>query len=360
MATSYVFTRRPDQDECRVSHLGKHLVTTTKWNDEVVQEFASDAAAQAHIDRFVVLRKRTGYAVREIEQTPDAIILPRELSSDPLTKFVFWVNRPSRRLAILLDGTVSRQTLAAIVDRIQEEKPSTIAADVSSKSPPNKHFGQAFVGKSLPTVRNLIFTNEMLVDDPAFQYGDLDNVFTAMPELQRAFFNGDLVFRPFQHSALVELYLVGDPLRIATVDALGACSLPALQKLRIMLTEEARCECRSKRVAIALSALDAPCLEWLHVQSIQDIAHFLEGFLNRGLPSPLHTLRLEGEIPDEDALLEVLERHADELRNLRHISLPLLDEVSLCAVDRVKELLPNHVDQSTVSSDYIFTTSEEW
>jgi hypothetical protein len=181
-----------------------------------------------------------------------------------------------------------------------------------------------------------------------FQRGNLSHVFAAMPELQRAFLEGDLALGPFRHSALVELYLQGEPVRIAAVEALGACSLPALQKLGIMLCNGPGSECSGEMVAVALSTLEAPCLEWLRIQGIQDITQFLAEALRRGLPSSLHTLRLEGEISDEEALLEVIERHAHALRALRHFSLPLLDEVSSCAVDRVKELVPDYVDQSNL------------
>jgi hypothetical protein len=81
--------------------------------------------------------------------------------------------------------------------------------------------------------------------------------------------------------------------------------------------------------------------------------------LSRGVPRSLHTLRLEGEISDEDALLDVLGRHADVLRGLQNLSLPLLDEVSLCAVERAKELLPCYVDQSNESTDDWYMAHED-
>jgi hypothetical protein len=149
-------------------------------------------------------------------------------------------------------------------------------------------------------------------------------------------------------------------LRAAIVEAFGGCSLPALQKLNIVLCDEMRSACGDDRCAIALSTLDAPRLEWLRVQGIEDITQFLERVLSGGLSSSLHTLRLEGEIADEDALLDVLERHADVLRKLGNLSLPLLDEVSLCAVDRVKELLPCYVDESNESSWDSYKTYEDW
>jgi hypothetical protein len=74
--------------------------------------------------------------------------------------------------------------------------------------------------------------------DHAFQHGDLGTLFVAMPELRRLSLHGDLGFRPFQHVALNTLHLSGDPLRTAHVEALGKCSLPALQELEIVLCEE--------------------------------------------------------------------------------------------------------------------------
>jgi hypothetical protein len=171
-----------------------------------------------------------------------------------------------------------------------------------------------------------------------------------MPGLERVFLNGYLPLNPFQHSTLIELHLYGDPIRPANVHALAGCSLPALQKLRIMLCELKRNKCRIDTCSIALSTLHAPRLEWLHVQGLEDITFFLDGILRKGLPSCLHTLLLEGEIPDEDALLDVLTRYADVLRGLRYVSLPLLDEVSLGAVERVKEILPRYVEPSVDSS----------
>ena len=96
------------------------------------------------------------------------------------------------------------------------------------------------------------------------------------------------------------------------------------------------------------------------MQGVQDIAFFLEEVLRRGLPSSLHTLRLEGEIPDEDALIDVLTRYGDVLRKLRNVSLPLLDEVSLCAVERIKEILPCYVEQSNVSGLFAKKVYDEW
>lgn len=362
MTTSYVFTHKRDCDEYRVFHVGKHLLTATKNSGHIIQEFENDAAAKAHVDRFIALRKRAGYAVRETEQANDSIGLPRELSDDPLTKFVHWVNKPPRRLAVRLPRKKSLQTLKPMVDRIEKEKPPMLSIDFSSKAPLHTEFAREFIGRSLPTIRSVIMSQ--IFDCPLNQHdlhnGNLAHVFAAMPELQRAFLNGDLAFCPFQHSALLELFLQGDPMRIATVEALGACSLPALRKLGITVCEEMDCECRIETLAIALSTLDAPCLEWLHVRCIEDIAFFLDAFLSRGLPSSLHTLRLEGEIPDEDTLLDVLTRYGDALSALRHISLPLLDEISLGAVERVKEILPCYVDQGNVSSLFREKVYDAW
>ena len=351
MTTSYVFTHKRNRDEHRVLHLGKHLVTDSDDLGYVIQKFDDDAAAKAHIDRLIALRKRTGYAVREIEQAPETVILPRELSGDPLLELVCWASKNPRRLAVLLKGKESPQTRTAIVERIQREKPSLLNIDFSSKSPSNTHFVQHFLGKSLPTVRSLILSQEIdsLLDPHDLRYGNVTHILATMPGLQRVFLNGFLPLSPFQHSALTELHLYGDPLRPANVDALAGCSLPALQKLRIMLCELKRNQCRIDTCSIALSTLHAPCLEWLHIQGLQDITFFLEGLLRKGLPSCLHTLQLEGEIPDEDALLDVLGRYGDELRKLRNVLLPLLDEVSLCAVERVKEILPCYVEASNVS-----------
>lgn len=362
MTTSYVFTHKKQQDEHSILHVGKHLVTATEFQERVVQEFENDAAAKAHVDRFIELRKRTGYSVREIEQTLDSIVLPRELSNDPLTKFVFWAEKPPLRLGILLHSKDSPEKHAAIVDRIEREKPSMITIDSSSRTSPKAHFAQQFMGRSLPMVRDL-FINQVLpfpLNEHGRQFGSLAHVFDAMPELQRAFFNGEVAFCPIRHSSLVELHLHGDPICSANVEALGTSSLPALHKLEIVLCEEARCACPIEMCAISLSTLDAPNLEWLRVQGLEDIACFLETYLRGGVPSSLHTLRLEGEIPDEDALLAVLTRYGDILRKLRNVSLPLLDEVSLCAVERVKEILPCYVEQSNVSSRYPESVYLSW
>ncbi len=362
MTTSYVFTHERQRYGHRVLHVGKHILTATNESDHVVQEFENDAAAKAHIDRFIALRKRTGHSVRQIEQAPDTILLPYELSDDPLTKFVYWINTPPRQLTIPLYKKGASQTLAAIVDRIDKEKPPMISVDFSSKRALNTLFAREFIGRSLPTVRNMILSQvlDLPLDQHDLKYGSLTHIFDAMPELQRAFVNGDVAFRPFQHSALVELYLQSDPIRTTTVKALGACSLPALRNLGVKLYEEDDSECPVETCAITLSTLDAPCLEWLRVQGIEDIACFLETYLRGGVPSSLHTLRLEGEISDEDALLDVLTRHADVLRRLRNLSLPLLDEVSLCAVERVKEILPCYVDQSNVSGLFAQKVYDTW
>lgn len=364
MATSYLFTHKQEQNEWRVLRLEKHLLTDIRWRDtdsrnRVVQEFASAAEAAAHVECFVALRKRAGYRVREVEQASDTIVLPPELTGRTLRKWLSNMDRSPGRFVLVVDRSVSSETLAKSVDRMQEEKPSMVTVDISSRSPRSERLSRAFIDRSLPTVRSLVVTNIMPVKD-GFQHGDISTVFVAMPNLQRAMVNGDFEFRPFEHSALNELYMLGEPIRTSPVETLGKCSLPGLQKLAIMLREEMRGECHDKTCAIALSTLDAPRLEWARVRGLEDMTVFLDELSSRGVPPSLHTLWLEGEISDEDALLDVLERHADVLRALRTLSLPLLDEVSSCAVERVKEILPCYEDRS--NELYIFpnTITEAW
>jgi hypothetical protein len=170
--------------------------------------------------------------------------------------------------------------------------------------------------------------------------GDLAPTFEALPSLERAFVTGRLSLTACKHRALLELYLLGDPIGEPFLRALGASEFPALRRLVLSLASDAGPGPQGAAIS-ALLALRASELREVHVESLKDVAITLEKLLEHGLPPSWKVLGLSGAVDDERRLLYVLQTHAPRLSELEVLALPLGDEVSASGDEAARALLPN-------------------
>jgi hypothetical protein len=345
MATNYLFVRNDDNDEYRVTLAGKHLVTSTAHCRNLVQRFKSEEAANAHFERVAQDRRLDGYVLRHVADVANDA---STLSLDPLDEYVTWTGK--QRLTVDLTGVYSLPWMKKVIARIEKERPRTLAIDFYLLAPPDERFSQAFIGSSLPSVRRLLMSSVWVCQRRTYQYGDLAHVLKAMPSLRHAFITGDLVLTPLCHASIRALYLEGDPIRSSTMEALGQCSFPRLETLAVTLCEQDTLAGLDEAAAAALAAVHAPMLDSIDVNGIQNITRFLERFASSGFGRSVRTLCLDGNIDDEDALLETLAQYASAFESLELLALPLIDQVSSCAVSRAKDLVKCFVDRSNVPS----------
>jgi hypothetical protein len=345
MAMSYALAR-DEVERWRVTLTGKQLVCIKAGWPPVVQRFEDEAAAREHLALFAALRRREGYLLTELGPEPD---LDVEAVVDPLFDYVHRYDDGLRLRVTLRDG-ISPECMGQIFTRVADERPTCVEASVHEYGWPGEIFGATLAGMRLPSVRSFILDTwvDSVWQQSDYRFGDAADILSAFPCLERAFMTGDLALRPTHHASLRELYLRGDPIRAATLDALGRCALPALEALGLVLRSESKRPGAERAAIVALSALCAPRLTAVHIDGMRDVARFLDELAGAGLPASLRELCLGGSIVDEDALLTVLARRAQVLRSLDVLALPILDEVSSNALTMAREIIPAVVDRGDV------------
>ncbi len=194
-------------------------------------------------------------------------------------------------------------------------------------------------------------------------FGDLAEIFEAMPRLDRCFISGAIKATPFAHSRLRELYLLGDPIPDMTLVALADSQLPALEFLGLSLASEDDLA-HGEALFEGISNLDAPKLREVMIEGLADIAGFLRGESDGGFPPGLlgdgGVLSLGGEIEDEDALLATLEKHKGSLAGLSKLALPLADALSTDGDAQARAILSSLVDADEYSRSMQPETYLDW
>lgn len=356
MATTHVLeNKRGDRFVMTLS--GKHLFTG-EGDGRIEQSFPSAAAATEHLDRVVSLRKRDGYAVTEVRELAGEVAAKE---ADPLENVVKHDVERGRSAVTFRGAKVPRGLCSKVVERLLGDAPTCVHL-LCDHASPGDDFTAALRGKALPSIEAFIFDTHF---QPATRqatnaFGDLAAVLGALPAATRVFVTGDVKLSRTKHDRVEELYLIGDPLKRATVEALGRCSFPALTTLGVRLRWDHEVDVDDRAVAATLRGLVAPGLATVHVSSPGSATSLLRALTESPLPSSWSTLGIDGTIEDEDALLALLEERAPVLRTLSELVLSLGDEVSDDAGEKARALVPRLVARHEMVDPFLPATYADW
>jgi hypothetical protein len=319
-------------------------VITGEDEDAVVQRFDSPKAAREHLDLVLRRHRRQGFAISERQV---AVALDPGGEVDDLVGVVQW-EADQLRMTVTLREPDDVRRCADIVARAGELAAEWMQVICDPESP-GRALAGAVARRPLPALRCLAFDTHFQTvtrqqdNDP----GPLHELLSGLPGLTRLFATGSLNLRPLAHERLEELYLLGDPLSVELLAALGRCRLPALEVLALCLAHDAEAP-DSRAAAGALHALHAPALAHLEVAGVDDLREFLDALTARPLPPSWQTLRVSGVVADEDELLPLLAERAPRLAGLAQLGLPL-DELSHGAAEQARRLVPELEDPDEMS-----------
>ncbi len=350
MATVHILRGR---DTLKITISGPRLITG-EGDSAIVQSFASEEAARSHLEMVLARRKRSGYTI-ESHVLSEEPALP-----DPLVGIVE-LDATRRNMRVTFKGQeLPAGRCEAIVARVAEQQPRTLQI-LCDHASPGAALSSALAGVRLPSVRCFIFDTyfQTVTRQANNSPGDLAVVLEAMPELEAAFVTGDVLLRPLAHAKLRTLFLLGDPLPPRTLAGLGDSQLPALTTLGLTLCSDGEPPAE-KGVAAALLRLGAPRLEYLDIEGIGDVTALLAALAERALPAAWATVRLDGSIDDEDALLAVLTARKAPLGKLKRLALPLADEVSVDAAEQGAALVKGLMDCDDLPGLLLPSTYEKW
>lgn len=335
-------------------------VITGEGTSQVVQELANEHLAREHFERVLMRRRRDRYTLVEVKEIEDSDPL---LEIDPLGDRARW--EPERGcLTITFKDTADRPLCDVIIERVNKLRPRVLHLLCDSASPGDA-FPDALLSATLDTVEVLILDTywQSVARQRRNYFGDLAEIFEAMPRLDRCFISGAIKATPFAHSRLRELYLLGDPLPDVTLIALADSQLPKLEFLGLTLASEDELV-DNAAVLEGLGSLDAPKLREVMIEGLADVTGFLGGEKGDGLPAGLlaegGVLSLGGDIEDEDALLEALERHKGSLAGLSQLALPLADALSIDGDAAARKILSSLVDADEYGRTMQPETYLEW
>jgi len=334
-------------------------VITGEGTSQVVQELANEDQAREHFERVLMRRRRDRYTLVEVKEIDDSDPL---LEIDPLGDRARW--EPERGcLTITFKDTADRALCEVVVERVVKLKPRVLHLLCDSSSP-GDDFPDALLSATLDSVEVLILDTywQSVARQRRNYFGDLAEIFEAMPRLDRCFISGAIKATPFAHSRLRELYLLGDPLPMVTVAALAESQLPSLEFLGLTLASEDEAA-PSEEVIDGLVGLDAPKLREVMIEGLADITGFLSGGgegLAGGMLAEDGVLSLGGEIEDEDGLIEVLGAHKAQLGQLTRLALPLADALSTDGDAAARAVLPCLIDADDYERSMLPETYLEW
>ncbi len=299
-------------------------------------------------------RRRSGYVIEshELDEEP---ALP-----DPLAGVVEW-DATRRNMRVTFKGSeLPPRHCEAIVQRAAEKQPLCLQM-LCDHASPGAQLSSALAGVRLPSIKSFIFDtySQTVTRQVRNSPGDLAVVLEAMPSLEAAFITGDVLLRPLAHASLRALFLLGDPLSARSLAGLGESNLPALTTLGLLLCSDAE-PAPEKTVAAALLKVSAPRLARIEVQGVEDATALLSALAAKALPIAWQSLRIDGQIPDEDALLAVFNGRAKQLGSLKTLALPLADEVSQDAAEQGAAKLPCLRDCDDVPGMLQPSTYADW
>lgn len=323
MATLYLLKSNHEAWQIKLTLAGRKLITGEGEN-AIVQTFSSSAAAKEHLEGLLTRRKKDGYTLDSTTEIDDAAIAKE---TDPLRgRFDFDPTTGKAKITFKDDKPLPRMC-AQIVKRLRTTEPSWVQL-ICDPISPGDAFPKALAGKPIPSIKAFIFDThfQTVTRQAENSLGDLANTWSALPSLERAFVTGDITLRATQHSALRELYILGDPLKPHAIRGLGASTFPALTTLALRLCSDAAPGPEGAAMT-ALRSITAPNLHTVHIDGITDVSRFLEDLTSEPLPPSLSTLCLNGTLDDEDDLLRVLKLRAPALAQLATLALPLSNEL---------------------------------
>lgn len=310
-------------------------VITGEDEDAVVQQFDSPKAAREHLNLVLRRHRRQGFAITE---RAVAVAVDPRGEVDDLVGVVAW-EADQLRMTVTLREPDDVARIADIVARAAELSAEWMQV-ICDHADPQGRLAGAIARRELPALRSFAFDTHFQTvtrqrdNDP----GPLHELLAGLPALTRLFATGALTMRPIAHEQLEELYLLGDPLRLELLAALGRSRLPALEVLALNLAGDAE-PADGRAVADVLHALHAPGLAHVEVAGIDDVRELLDALTARPLPPSWQTLRLSGAVADEDELLHVLAARAPRLAGLAQLGLPL-GELSHDAAEQARRLVP--------------------
>jgi hypothetical protein len=315
-------------------------VLTGAGDDIVVQQFPDPRAAREHLELVLKRHRREGRAITEraLSGAELAGVLAPDGGPDPLAGMVAW-DPEHLRLTVTFRERADTRRCDEVVARAAELAAEWVQV-ICDHASPGAALASAVARRPLPAVCCLAFDThfQTVTRQRANNPGELAELLSGLPGLERLFATGALRLRPTAHGRLSELFLLGDPLRPELLGALGACRFPELAVLGLQLAGDDEPP-PAAAVAAALHALHAPALAQLEVAALDDLPGFLDALTARPLPPSWQTLRLHGSIADEDDLLAVLSRRAAILGSLELLGLPLAD-MSTGAAEQARRLVP--------------------
>lgn len=351
MATEHLLTR--GLDTIRIVHDDCDLVTG-EGEHAVTQTFDDADGARSHLEYVLKRMRRDGYGL-----TSRPISL--EDGQRDIADGLFEWDPERRRLKCVFvedDGVRVRcELLAAVADA----RGAAGLHFVCDHAIPGPALSAALAGRPLPQIRSFIFDTpfQTITRQYANTPGRLDLVFHGLPALESAYVTGAPELRRCGHARLKHLHLLGDPLPPATLAGLGDSDFPALERLVLCLSRDAE-PAPAADVVRALRGLRAPALRHVYLSGSDDLVALIDALCERPLPASWTVLSLEGVLRDEDDLLAVLEAHAPVLGRLQRLALPLADDLSDDAADRVLALLPAVVDRDELPDQLLPSVYEDW
>lgn len=350
MATVHILRGR---DTLRITLSGPRLITG-EGDSAIVQAFADEEAARSHLEMVLARRRRSGYTI-ETQELSEEPALP-----DPLIGVVEY-DATRRNMRVTFKGSeIPPGRCEAIVARAAEVKPLCLQILCDHVSP-GAGLSSALAGVRLPSVRSFIFDTyfQTVTRQAGNSPGDLAAVLEALPGLEAAFITGDVLLRPLVHASLRALFLLADPFTPRSLTGLGGSHLPALTTLGLTLcSDEPPPE--AEVVASALRKLGAPKLARVDLEGVEDAVSLLKAMTGAALPASWTTLRIDGGIADEDALLGLLGERKARMSKLTTLALSLADEVSQDAAEQGAKLLPCLKDCDDLASSLTPATYEKW
>lgn len=192
-----------------------------------------------------------------------------------------------------------------------------------------------------------------------FLWGDIGPLLSTMAGLERLFAVGDFEISSLENNSLREITLVGDPLMPGAIDAVAASSCPLLETVIVELARESGADPGADEALEALLVGGLPSLSRLVIEGHEEPAALLEALSAAPGFAALSSVRIAGELEDEDLAVPALLRIADRLTHLDELILGI-DVLSEEAMTELGAVLGNLVDDSTLESATLPDAYRAW
>jgi hypothetical protein len=351
VATEHILTR--GTDTIRIVHDGCDLVTG-EGEHSVTQTFDDDAEARSHLDYVLQRLRRNGYGVSSRHFAP-------EQASRVVADGLFEWDPEHRRLRCVFTDDPGVRVRCDVLHDVAVAREAVGLQLVCDPASPGNALAVALTERPLPRVRSFVFDTpfQTVTRQRDNSPGRLDLVLQGLPALESAYVTGDVDLRGCRHPRLKHLHLLGDPLPAGALVGLGESEFPALERLVLCLSRD-DVPVDTPDVVRALRRLRAPALRHVYLSGSDDLVGLIDELCMGPLPAPWTILSVEGVLRDEDDLLDVLRARADVLGRLGRLALPLVDDLSDDAAERVVEILPRIIDRDELPDQLLPSVYEEW